>query len=327
MTILVRMRLIALVLCFNLALAGEYKLVQKFPVELLRTFKGGAPNAEGLVGSNKAGFKDAGSQRSTMETLILGAAFGEQTWVDQGIKVIKTTYAQQRNGGNFGQGNGDGVTSVALWTAEVSRALLVLDESKHYKEERAQTKQYYSEIKRSLRYLSRNFAKITADPRSTSRLLACANAFALGAKLVEDPSFFEYAEKLLDLALSQYDPKTGIFPENSSYDSSYQALSLTRLAQFYLHYPSYQTERIQGILHKGMAWQISRIKEDGTVLATGNTRTGLNQETDSKGKPKEISYKEVLRATLYHNLLFRDRASAEAADRVYEKMRTLQAIR
>jgi hypothetical protein len=321
------MRLLALILCFNLALAGEYKLVQKLPPELLKTFKGGTPNPAGLVGTNKDGFEDAGSQRSTMETLILGAAFKEQSWIDQGLKVIEATYAQQRTGGNFGPGNGDGVSSVAYWTAEVSRALLVLDESKQYKAERSKAKGYYSEIKRSLRYLVRNFAKITANPRSTSRLLYCANAFALGAKLVEDDSFFQYADKLLDLALSQYDPKTGIFPENGGYDSSYQALSLVKLSQFYLHYPSYQTERIQAILHKGIAWQVSRIKEDGTIDATGNTRTGLGQEKDSKGKPKEVSYKEVLKATLYHNLLFKDRPSAEAANRLYEKMQTLQAIR
>jgi hypothetical protein len=316
-----------LVLCCNLAQAGEYKLVQKFPTELLRTLKGGTPDADGMVGSNKAAFKEAGAQRSAMDTLILGAAFKEQSWVDQGLKVIEATYARQRPGGNFGQEGGDGVTSVAYWTAEVARALLVLDESKLYKEERSQAKQYYGEIRRSLRYLVRNFGKITADTRSTSRLLACANAFALGSKLVEDPAFFEYAQKLLDIALSQYDPKTGVFSENSGYDSSYQAISLVKLSQFYLHYPSYQTERIQAILHKGIAWEVGRISEDGTISAIGNTRTGLGQETDGKGKPKEVSYKEVLRAILYHNLLFKDRASAEAANRLYEKMQTLNAIR
>lgn len=328
MGILVAMRILALILCFNLAWAmGEFELIQQFPLETLRTLKGGTPNPAGMLGQNKSGFKEAGSQRSAMESLILGAAFKQEEWMQQGFKVIEATFAHQRPGGNFGKGEGDGVTSVAYWIAEVSRALLVLEESKQYKEERAKAKGYYSEIKRSLRYLSRNIEKLTADTHSTSRLLACANAFAFGSKLTKDPSFFPQAERLLNLALSQYDPKTGVFAENGGHDSSYQAVSLTKLSQFHLHFPNYQSERIQSALHKGIAWQIGRVREDGTIAVTGNTRTGLGQELGANGKPKQVIYKDVLLATLYHNLLYKDRGSAEAANRIYEKMRTLNAAR
>jgi hypothetical protein len=69
---------------------------------------------------------------------------------------------------------------------------------------------------------------------------------------------------------------------------------------------------------KAIAWLKTRILIDGTVSATGNTRTGAGQEAGRSGIAKGISYGSVYRVLKYWEILSGDKTNEELALKVFE---------
>ena len=56
---------------------------------------------------------------------------------------------------------------------------------------------------------------------------------------------------------------------------------------------------MQPMIVRGRGWLAGRVRSDGTVDQTGNTRTGLGQELGPQGNLKTISYGSAYRASFY----------------------------
>jgi hypothetical protein len=118
----------------------------------------------------------------------------------------------------------------------------------------------------------------------------------------------------------------GVNPEKGGYDSHYQALGLVYACRYYaiLSDDSLRAE-MKPMLDKAFAWLLTRIKDDGTVDATGNMRTGLGQETTRSGKPKVIGYREVVRCLAHWAQLTQNADLESTARRIFEADRRLRA--
>jgi hypothetical protein len=66
-----------------------------------------------------------------------------------------------------------------------------------------------------------------------------------------------------------------------------------------------------------MAWQISRIRPDGSIEVEGNSRTGVGKEKSYFGDPKNVNHGEIIQALTLYGLVHDDRAALAAADRVF----------
>ena len=72
-----------------------------------------------------------------------------------------------------------------------------------------------------------------------------------------------------------------------------------------------------GAPSQAVEWQLTRIRADGEVDVTGNTRTGVGKETSYTGKLKDVNYNEMVFALTYYGLAHHDQTTLTAADRVF----------
>ena len=112
--------------------------------------------------------------------------------------------------------------------------------------------------------------------------------------------------------LARQDP-TGFNPEKSGFDTIVDA-DATRAA-------------LRPILARGLAWLAARVRPDGTVDQTGNTRTGLGQERGPQGKLKTMCYGSAYRASYYWVMIAGDPRWAALADQLHDGQQVENAAR
>lgn len=287
---------------------SEYELLQKLPVETVQKLRGGKPDANGLVSHNQDnGYLGAEYQRGTMDTLIAGAVAGNKDWIEEGFRVIDATFAHQQADGGFG----DKVpTGGAFWITALARAFLVLQDSPYAQEYRPRMKAYSPQIHKALGFLHKNREKLVKHDHNTpNRLLIDADAFFLCSKLFKKDTHLDDAKYLQALGLRLFDADRGTFLENGGGDTSYQAVNLLMLIYYDLYYPS---PDIESIIQKAEAWELSKVKPDGSMDVSTNTRTGKGQEIYF-GKPKDVNYREVAQMFNYYGVMFNDQKASDAS--------------
>jgi len=221
--------------------------------------------------------------------------------------VVDATFAHQDAQGGFG----DKVpTGGAFWITALARAFLVLQVSPSWEEYRPRAEAYYLKIEKALNFLSKNIDPLVKhDRRTPNRLFIDADAFFLSSKVLHKDLHLIDAKYLQSLGLQLFDRNQGIFLENKGGDTSYQAVNLLMLIYYDLYYPSPEMETV---IKKGEAWELSKLKTDGTLDVSTNTRTGKGQEIYF-GKPKDVNYREVTRMFDYYGVIFNDLQALSAA--------------
>ena len=114
----------------------------------------------------------------------------------------------------------------------------------------------------------------------------------------------------------------GVFIEKGGRDSSYNVVSILFGQTLALHLP---IPDFEAALPKPVAWQLTRIRPNGEVDVTGNTRTGVGKEASYFGDPKTVNYGEVVQALTLYGLVHNDKACLDAADRVFAFWRAATA--
>lgn len=93
----------------------------------------------------------------------------------------------------------------------------------------------------------------------------------------------------------------GAFMEKGGHDSSYHAVGLIYFQRILLVTPrEWQADSWLASAELGMRWLCRRVKSDGQVDVTGNTRTGLGQEKGRSGQLKGVNLPEFATALLYY---------------------------
>ncbi len=288
------------------------------PCDALRMASGSPPDEEGLVGHNRGGYRSPTFQRGAARLLILGVVCGNRQYIDDAFRAIDVVFEHQGKPGHFG---GDKSPSgVAFWLCELNQALLVLNESTFGAAYQTRVQELVPKIHLAATWLAMpvnqdQLKKV--DRRAPNRLFFDALAYGTSSLLCDDATLVHLGRSFVDSALLLYRDEDGVFLENGGHDSSYQAVSAWLLQVWVLHFPD---PALDDIADKAAKWVVSRIQSDGSVDVTGNTRTGLGQET-WQGSDKDVNYPEVLRCLLYYVARRGDPKAEAAAKRLMAWMR------
>ncbi len=145
--------------------------------------------------------------------------------------------------------------------------------------------------------------------------------------LLENPEATQIGEALLAIGLGKQ-REDGVFPEGGGHDSSYQAVSLLKLAEIYM---ITQRDDILDALGRGLAWELGRITANGDVSDEGNTRCAKSPDTSSgivrgfnkligEHKPaKGMNYMEIARALTLCAIIFENPTIQDVAQSVLNK--------
>ena len=109
----------------------------------------------------------------------------------------------------------------------------------------------------------------------------------------------------------------GFNPEKGGYDTSYHAFGIVMAMRYYTIVADPDTRaELAPMLQRAVAWLATRVRPDGEIDATGNTRTGLDQEKGRTGKPKSLNYGSTYRAFEYWYQIRGDRSYHRLAELV-----------
>jgi len=287
---------------------------------------GGEPDADGLVGAHRKERRwyESGKQRAGCWYLIGAVVAGDVPRAEKGWTSIEATFARQLDDGGFLSNQKpnrshpptfeERVETAFFYLQELGHALLVLQQSPLAEHFQPRIDALKPRIARACGFIDSGYDTIVGKVgRTTNRLFIAAKAFGLCGVLLDDPHLQSRAHDLVKIALRQRD-RDGVFLEYDGRDSSYNAVSLLMARVLWLHLP---VPELDDALVRAMAWQRTRIRDDGTVLAQGNTRTGLGQEKNFSGGIKQINVREVSLALCYHGLVHDDPSALQLAGRVF----------
>jgi hypothetical protein len=302
------------------ASSQELSLLKKIPPELLRYTGGAWPDADGMVGHNREGFKSPEFQRGAMQAMLRAIVVNNPLGIDRGWLAIDATFRQQTEKGNFGRDGAPhgGPSAVAFWLADLGQAMLILQESDWGPKYRQRIDALKPKVHRAAQWLAQpryqdRLKREDAD--APNRLLFDALAYGLSGLLTNDTELKQIGRRFVDLAMAQYRESDGVFLEKGGFDSSYQAVAALKLQIWAVHFPDPQLEVA---IDRAVRWEIGRVALDGRIDATGNTRTGLGQE-QWMGRDKDVNLSEVTLCLLYYNARTGDCPSLAAARRIVER--------
>lgn len=284
------------------------ELLRRMPASITARF-GALPDAEGLVGHNRGGFKAAALQRGATVTLAFAAARGDEKLADHCWRAVEVAFAHQTQEGHFG----DPPESVAFWLCELTRSLLVIQRSPLAAHFHDRLESLKPKIARAARWLVGQRDRLERQDRTApNRLFFDAAAFRFSGLLLGDPSLDAIGRDFLAQGMKLYRAEDGVFLEHGGGDSSYQAVNLLRLQELVLHFPDPQ---IEAAIAKGVQWEISRVAPDGEVSTAENTRVRPGGEK-FMGQEKQVNFGEIALALLYFHQRTGDAAALAAAERV-----------
>jgi hypothetical protein len=245
----------------------EVPVLRRIPASLLSQLRGWAIRKNGLVvGGNEEGFTCAGSQRSGLGRVVVGAVMESRALVDEGWGVIDTTMRFQAADGSFL----DRPVCDADWLADLAHALVVLLESGLERPYRRQIKALLPRLALTAHYLAQPAVRdqVTGtDGRTSRRLLSQSVGFTFAGVLLGDPGLAALGAEYLERAL-QLQRKDGSFVINDGFDSILQAVNLEHLSWLALRLP-----RAEAAARLGAEWLLGRITPAGEWDLRGNTAT------------------------------------------------------
>jgi len=286
------------------------EILRRMPSALL-DHSGTAPDANGLVGYNRDGFKASSFQRGATLKLALAAAHDDGKLADDCWRAVEVAFTHQTENGDFG----DPAESGAFWICELTRALLVIQQSPLADHFRERIEAVKPKIGKAAQWLTGQRERLQREDRAApNRLFFDAEAFRFAGLLLGDEALERIGRDFLDQGMKLYRPEDGVFLEHNGADSSYQAVNLLRLQEIVLHFPD---PRIEDAIARGVQWEISRIDPDGAVTTEGNTRVHPGGES-FMGHEKQVNVGEICLALLYYHERTGEPAALAAAERVHQ---------
>jgi len=314
---------VALLVMFAFATAAsaqQLEVLRKIPDDLMRYTGGAWPDADGMVGHNRGGFKSPEFQRGAMHSMIRAILRGYQGGIDRDWLAIDATFFEQAPNGSFSRGGArhGGPSAVAIWLAELDQAVLVLRQSKFGPKYKKRIDQLVPKIHKAARWLAQpRYQKLLRreDAEAPNRLLFNALAYGLSGVLADDEELKQIGRRFVDLAMDKFRESDGVFLERGGADSSYQAVAALKLQVWTLYFPD---KKLETAIDRAVRWELGRIGPAGRVEVAGNTRTGLGQET-WMGRAKGVNRSEITLCLLYYYARTGDPQSLDAARRIVQR--------
>jgi hypothetical protein len=137
------------------------------------------------------------------------------------------------------------------------------------------------------------------DAPYTHRFYLDACALGEAGMLLDDEEMVKRSREYIRSGLKRQDP-SGFNPEKGGWDTNYQMVGLLLAMNYYtLVADDSVRQQMRPMITRGLGWLEARVRPDGTVDQTGNTRTGFGQERGPQGTLKRMSYRSAYRASYY----------------------------
>lgn len=308
------------------SLPSEYELLRRFPPPVLSGLitNTSLPDAQGFVGFHQRDGKwyEAGMQRGGCWQLIGAVVAGDVARAEAAWKSVETTFAHQVEDGGFLSVRKPGdaheptkperVETAFFYLQELGHAILVIRASPlepHFHDRIAALE---PKLRRACAFIQAGYDGIILKAGHTAnRMFIAAKAFGLCGRILNDDGLKKSSRKLVAVAMAKRDAE-GVFLEKGGRDSSYNAVSLLMAQVLALYQPDVELE---AALARAMAWQRTRIRPNGEVEISGNTRTGFGQEK-MMGHPKGVNFREVALAFAYYGMIRNDLEALTLAEQV-----------
>ncbi len=267
-------------------------------------------------------------QKEGRNFITAGLAYDNKESVHWGLKILAWGFSRMAPDGQFK--HPDCYHSASFLVEAAAHSILLLESSPWRDEFADETAAIKPMLHAAARWMIRpdidvlnwpddnNYPRIFGERRYAHRRFLDAAALGEVGMIFQDKELLEKAVWLVrnGIAFQQSD---GVNPEKYGHDTSYQALGLTYACRYYQIVASDATRiEMQPMLDKGFGWLLNRIQPDGSVNATGNTRTGPAAEPGRDGKPKGLDYQTTAVCIAWHSQLVGRPDLEKTARRVFE---------
>ncbi len=155
------------------------------------------------------------------------------------------------------------------------------------------------------------------DAPYTHRFYLDAAAIGEAGVLTHDDSLVKRSREYVRDGIAHQLPN-GANPEKGDTDTSYHVVGLLFAMNYYTLVANDEVRaQLAPMITHGLDWLSARIRPDGTVDQTGNTRTGFGQERGPQGNLKTRSYGSAYRAYFYWATITHSPAAARTASLLY----------
>ncbi len=238
------------------------------------------------------------AQRYGADLVEAGLVCGSPETAALGWRVIDWGFDRQAADGGFA-GTGDPFHSTSFFVESVARALL-LTEDVTPSDAVAKREHYAPKLAAAAAWMRRDDVLrrgLANNTPYTHRRWLVAAAWGLTARVTHDEPLAHAAAESAraGLALQRSD---GVNPEKNGFDVSYQALGLLMAERYLMVCDDPELRRaIEGMLDRGIAWELTKIRDDGSVDTGGSTR--VTTETGRSGAAKTVDNKAIVLALTY----------------------------
>lgn len=274
---------------------------------------------------NKQGKWYIEQQRNGAYAVVAGIATDNKAALERGILILKWAFAQQQPDGSWDCP--DNHHSTSLFMTAAARAVLHLENSGYAKKYRSEIELMKNGLHKAAEWMilpeNERRRELGKTPR-VHRFYVLAGAIGQTGTLTNDKELLKKAAEYAREGLARQSP-AGYNPENGGWDSSYNAAGLTFAAYYYLNAAddSIRPELFE-MYRKAVAWEKSRISDQGLVSTEGNTRVGAaTTEITRNGVPKtKVNVDEVTRSLAFWTFFSGDKSYEKLAEKVFVNPQT-----
>ncbi len=257
-------------------------------------------------------------QRYAIDAVIAGIAYNRQDLISRGEAIFDWGFRQERPDGSFNCP--DRFHSMSFFVEAAAHAALLLQAS----DMAAQNQGWVTGVAPKLRLAAywmlapQNAGLGQAhDAPYTHRFYLDADALGETGVLVHDEGLVRASRDYVRRGIARQDP-SGFNPEKGGSDTSYHAVGLLFAETYYTVVANDELRgEMQPMIVRGLGWLAGRVRPDGTVDQTGNTRTGFGQERGPQGNLKTMSYGSAYRASYYWAMISGDPRWAAVAEQLH----------
>ena len=267
-------------------------------------------------------------QRYAIDAVIAGIGHHRQDLIDRGEAVFDWGFRQEQPDGSFACP--DRFHSMSFFVEAAAHAALLLEASDMAAQNQAWVDRAAPRLSLAVRWMTapENAGPgQTHDAPYTHRFYLDADAIGETGVLLHDGAMVRASRDYVRRGLARQDP-SGFNPEKGGWDTSYHAVGLLFAETYYtLVADDALRDEMRPMLARGLEWLAARVRPDGTVDQSGNTRTGFGQERGPQGNVKTMSYGSAYRAAFYWAMISGGTGWAALADHLHDGQQVENAAR
>lgn len=289
--------------------------------DVLYRYGQNVPAATGAYGPNISAPRSAWYleyQRAGGTDVIAGVLRHDPTLIAVGLRIFAFGLRRETSSGSF-PGSAMPFHGTAMFLSEAAPALVMLKASSY-------AAQFSVDLARDTRLMQRaaHFMVRSVggpghidDHVKNHRWFEAAIALGATGTLALDPQLIRWSRQYAwrGVRMQRAD---GIMPEDGGHDSGYQALGMVSATRYLeLVATGSLAQALYAALQRGEAWELSRLRADGSVNQTGDTRTAGCKERDPAGRCKTVFYAPIFSALAHWAAITGTATYASAAHRVW----------